>query len=40
MFLWLSQYYFPEKDNHDIVFVVNQYYRLKFEEILEKLNKG
>ena len=38
-FLWLSQYYFPEKYNHDIVFIVNQYCRLKFEGIREKLNK-
>ena len=35
-FLWLSQYYLPEKYNHDIVFIVNQYCRLKFEGILKK----
>ena len=38
-FLWLSQYFFPEKFNHDIVFIVNKYCRLKFEGIREKLNK-
>ena len=35
-FLWLSQYYSPEKYNHDIVFIVNQYCRLKFEGIRKK----
>ena len=35
-FLWLSQYYLPEKYNHDIVFIVNQYCRLKFEGIRKK----
>ena len=39
-FLWLSQYYLPEKYNHDIVFIVNQYCRLKFEGIRKKLNKS
>ena len=35
-FLWLSQYYLPEKYNHDIVFIVNQYCRLKFDGVRKK----
>ncbi len=35
-FLWLSQYYLPEKYDYDVVYIVNQYCRLKFYGIRTK----